>query len=267
MKKVLVWILVLISLAAILIRYSNQLTEIIFGKSAKSGISVQSSSSGASVFLDSKEVGQTPYEDKNLDTKEYLIKLEKEGASWQGRVKLKPGTVTIINRDLAKEEASSAGEILSLDKGRGITVVSNPSEGEVEIDGKIYGKTPITINLPSGEHTIVIAHSNYLKRSIRANLPDNFNLTVTVDLGLSEADLSTISTPIISQTPQVLVRQTPTGFLRVRDKPSLLGKEIARVNVGEKLVLLEETEGWDRVRLPDGTEGFVSSVYVEKQSQ
>lgn len=267
MKKVLIWTLVLISLAAILIRYSNQLTEVILGKSVKSGISIQSSPSGASVFLDTKEVGQTPYEDKNLENKQYLIKLEKEGASWQGRVKLKPGTVTIINRDLAKEEASSSGEILTLDKGRGITVVSNPSEGEVEIDAKLYGKTPITINLPSGEHTIVISHGNYLKRSIRANLPDNFNLTVTVDLGLSEADLTTISTPIISQTQQVLVRQTPTGFLRVRDKPSLLGKEIAQVKVGEKLVLLEEAEGWDRVRLSDGTEGFASSVYVEKQSQ
>lgn len=266
MKKILVWILVLISLAAILIRYSNKLTEVIFGKSVTSGISIQSSPSQATVFLDTKEVGQTPFEDKNLEYKEYLIKLEKEGASWQGRVKLKPGTITIINRDLATEEASSSGEILILDKGRGITVVSNPSGGEVEIDGKIYGKTPITINLPPGEHTIAISHSNYLKRSIRANLPENFNLTVSADLALSEADLTTISAPIISQTPTVLVLQTPTGFLRVRDKPSLSGKEIARVNVGDSLVLLEELGDWDRVRLSDGTEGFVSSAYVEKKS-
>ncbi len=264
-KKILVWILVLVSIAAIILRYSNKITEMVFGVKQKSGISILSTPTEALVFLDNQEVGKTPFENKNLEDKEYLIKLDKEGASWQGKVKLKGGTVTIINRDLAQQEASSSGEILTLDKGRGITVVSNPSEGEVEIDGKIYGKTPITINLPSGEHTIVTSHSNYLKRSIRANLPDNFHLTVVVDLGLSEADLTTISTPIISQTPEVVVKDTPTGFLRVRDKASLSGQEIDRVNVGDTLVLLEELGEWDRVRLPDGAEGFVSSVYVEKK--
>jgi len=267
MKRIIVWILVLISVAAILIRFSGKFEELLFGQSVKSGISIQSSPSQATVFLDSKEVGQTPYEDKNLDTKQYLVKLEKDSASWQGRVKLTPGTVTIINRDLAKEQASSSGEILTLAKGRGITVISNPSEGEVEIDGKVYGKTPISINLTAGEHTVVIAHPNYLKRSIRASLPDQFNLTVSADLALSEADLTTISAPIISQTPEVKVLQTPTGFLRVRDKPSLSGSEVAQVKPGEMLILLEEQVGWDRVRLASGAEGYVSSSYVEKKNQ
>ncbi|TSC87522.1 MAG: Serine/threonine-protein kinase [Microgenomates group bacterium Gr01-1014_7] len=266
MKKILVWILVLISIAAIFVRYSNNIAEVIFGIKQKSGISIQSSPNEAIVYLDEVAVGKTPYEDKDLGKKEYLIKLESEGASWQARVKLESGTVTIINRDLAREEASSAGEILSLEKGRGITVVSNPSDSEVEIDGKAYGKTPISINLAAGDHTLTITHKNYLNRSIRANLHEGFNLTVSVDLALSEADLTSISAPVISQTPEVVVKQTPTGFLRVRDKASLSGKEIGRVNVGEKLVLLEETEGWDRVRLSDGSEGFVSSAYVEKKT-
>jgi len=267
MKKIVIWILVLIAAAAIVIRYSGKIEEIIFGIKQKSGLSILSTPSQALVLLDSKEVGQTPFEDKDLETKEYLVKLDKNGATWQGKVKLGPGVVTIINRDLASQEASSAGEILSLSKGRGITIISNPSEGEVEIDGKSYGKTPITINLKAGDHTITVAHPNYLKRSIRANLPANLNLTVSVDLALSEADLTTISTPVITQTQQVKVLQTPTGFLRVRDKASLSGKEVGRVSIGERLVLLEELEGWDRVRLSDGTEGFVSSSYVEKQTQ
>ena len=266
MKKILIWILVLISILSLLIRYSSKMTEVFLGIKQRSGISVISVPEGAIVFLDTKEAGQTPFEDKNLETREYLVKLEKEGASWQGRVKLNPGTVTIINRDLAPDEASSSGEVLSLSKGRGITIVSNPSDAEVEIDGKIYGKTPISISLLSGEHTVVISHPSYLKRSIRVNLPEGFNLTVSVDLALSEADLTTILAPVITQTEEVLVLQTPTGFLRVRDKPSLSGKEIAQVKPGDILVLLEESGSWDRVRLPDGTEGFVSSTYVEKKA-
>lgn len=267
MKKVLIWILVLISILVLLIRYSSKMAEVFLGVKQRSGISVLSIPEEATVFLDEREVGKTPYEDKNLEHKEYIVKLEKEGASWQGKVKMIAGTLTIVNRDLARNQASSSGEILTLDRGRGMTVISNPTEAQVEIDGKVYGKTPISINLSSGDHTVVISHPNYLKRSIRANLPDRFNLTVSVDLSLTEVDLTTISAPVISQTPEVLVKQTPTGFLRVRDKPALAGKEIAQVKPGDSLILLEELGNWDRVRLPSGTEGFVSSAYVEKKSQ
>lgn len=266
MKKAVLWILVLLSLVVLLIRYSSKLGEVVLGIKQKSGLSVFSTPTEATVFLDNQEVGKTPYDDKNLEAKEYNVKLEKEEASWQGKVKLTAGTVTIINRDLATDIASSSGEILTLERGRGITLISNPSDAEVEIDGKIYGKTPISINLDAGDHTIVISHANYLKRSIRANLPNNFNLTISVDLSLSEADLTTVAAPVITQTPQVVVKETPTGFLRVRDKASLSGKEIAQVKPGDSLILLEELALWDRVRLSDGTEGFVSSSYVEKKT-
>ena len=266
MKKTLLWILILISTLFLIIRYSSNFAESFLGIKQKSGVSILSQTEEASVFLDGKEVGKTPYENKDLEVREYDIKIEKEGASWQGKVKLTPKTLTIINRDLAKDPSSSAGEILTLEKGEGITVISSPSESDVEIDGKTYGKTPTNIKLDSGEHTIVISHSNYLKRSIRANLPDNFKLIISVDLSLSEADLTTTTTEVITQTPEVKVLNTPTGFLRVRDKASTAGKEITRVNVGDSLILLEELSGWDRVRLSDGTEGYVSSSYVEKKT-
>lgn len=265
MKKILIWILILISLLALMIRFSGKATELILGIKTKGGMSILSIPDGATIFLDGKEVGKTPYENKDLDVREYSVKIEKEEASWQAKVNLIAGTLIVINRDLAKDPSSLAGEVLTLDRGRGITVISNPSESNIEIDGKSYGKTPITINIEPGEHTILVSHSNYLKRSIRANLPKNFNLTVSLDLALSEADLSTISTPPITTTPEVEVLQTPTNFLRVRDKPSLAGKEITRVKPGDKLILLEELSGWIRVRLSEEEEGYVSSAYVEKK--
>lgn len=264
MKKIIIWLLILLSIVVLLIRYSSKLTEVLLNVKQRGGVSVLSTPLEATVYLDNKEVGKTPFEDKNLDVRQYTVKVDKDGASWQGIVSLTPQTMVIINRDLASEQASSSGEILTLDKGRGITVISNPSEAEVEVDGKNVGKTPISINIQSGEHSILLSHSNYLKRSIKAILPENYNLTVSVDLALSEADLTTISAPVITQAAEVVVKQTPTGFLRVRDQASLNGKEISRVDVGEKLVLLEELDGWDKVRLPDGTEGFVSSTYVDK---
>ena len=267
MKKTIIWILVLLSLVSLVIRFSSKAGELVFGIKAKSGISVLSTPTDATVFLDGKEAGQTPYENKDLEAKEILIKIEKDQSSWQGKITLTPGTVTVVNRDLSNESSSSAGETISLKRGKGITVVSNPAGSFIEVDGKTFGKTPQTLEISSGEHTILLTHTNYLNRSIKANLVEGFNLIVSSDLAISEADLTTISTPVITQTPEVLVKQTPTGFLRVRDKASLLGKEIAQVKVGDTLILLEELGSWDRVRLSDGMEGFVSATYVEKKTQ
>lgn len=265
MKKFLIWILIVLSLIALLFRFSNQLAETFLGVKQTSGISILSDPSEAIVFLDGKEVGKTPFDDKNLDVKEYTIRLEKDKALWQGKIKLNASTVAAIKRDIATDSASSAGEVLSLNRGKGVTIVSSPNGAEVEIDGRSYGKTPTTVDISAGEHTILISHTNYFNRSIRADLPANFNLTISVDLALSEADLGAIETPTITQTPEVTVKQTPTGFLRVRDKASLVGREIAQVKPGDTLVLLEEQGSWDRVRLSNGAEGYVSSAYVERK--
>lgn len=267
MKKAILLILVLLSLLALVVRFSGKAAEVLLNIKPKSGISVMSQPSDAKVFLNDLEVGKTPYENQSLEPQEYLVKVEKNGMVWQGKVRLRAQTLTVINRELSEDQTFGAGEILTLDKGKGLTVISNPSSAEVEVDGKSYGQTPISLDVSSGEHTISLSHTNYLKRSIRAIVQGNFNLIVSVDLSLSEADLTTISTPPIKTTPELKVLDTPTGFLRVRDKPSLSGKEIARVNPGDTLILLEELPSWYRVRLSDNTEGYVSSAYVEKQNQ
>lgn len=266
MKKIIVYALIIISVLILMLRSSSLIIDLL-GIKQKSGILLTSTPADAAVYLNSLEVGKTPFEAKDLDVSEYKIKLQKDQAIWQGSVKLNAGTVAIVNRDLAADITSSAGEVLTLKKGQGITLISNPKTAKVTVDGNEAGVSPLNINLKSGEHTIIIDHQSYIKRSIRVNLPDGYNLTIVVDLALSEADLSTVSTPVIKTTPEVVVKDTPTGFLRVRDKPSLLGKEIAQVKPGDTLILLEEEGVWDRVRLVDGTEGFVSASYVEKKSQ
>ncbi|MBI2600285.1 PEGA domain-containing protein, partial [Candidatus Daviesbacteria bacterium] len=127
MKKALAWILILFSIVIILIRFSSKIEESVFGIRPKTGISILSVPDSATVFMDNQEVGKTPYDNNDLEVKEYNVKLDRDGVFWQGKVKLSAGTVTIINRDLASDQASSSGEILSLDRGRGMTVISNPS--------------------------------------------------------------------------------------------------------------------------------------------
>ncbi len=266
MRKILLWILVLISLLILLFRFGSKSAETFFGIKQKSGLRITTVPDNSSVFINGQQVSNTPYENSSLEPKEYTIKLQKDDNLWEGQVKLVSGTLTVVNRELSKTTASSAGEILTLDKGHGATVISNPSEAEIDIDGKYYGKTPLAVDIGQGEHTFTLSKDNYLRRSIRATLPQNYNLTISADLALSENDLSApVPTPTVTATPTVVVLNTPTGFLRVRDKASLSGKEITQVKPGDELTLLDEQGSWDKVKLSDGTEGFVSSSYVKKK--
>ncbi|MDO8618523.1 MAG: PEGA domain-containing protein [Candidatus Daviesbacteria bacterium] len=270
LKRGIFFILVILSVIVLALRLANQFGMAIFPVNQKSGISILSTPSEALVYLDNNLVGKTPYEDQNLSAKEYQLKLTEDSAtgsataSWQGKVKLTGGTLTVVNRDLAKDPTSAAGEIITLEKGHGVTIISSPVGAGIEIDGKNYGVTPISADLSAGKHIFVLRHSNYSNRSIPAQTVDNYNLVINADLAISEADLTSISTPAITTTQRVVVKKTPNGFLRIRKEPDINSPEIGRVSVGEQMVLLEEQGSWDRVRLVSGIEGFASTEFLEK---
>lgn len=264
MKKTIIIFLVFLSILALLLRFGSQAVATILTNKEQAGIKVLSLPSEATVFINDEEVGKTPYESTDLSVGEYNVKVQADKAVWQGSIRLIGGTLTVINRELSPDNTAVAGEVLMLEKGRGVTIISYPGDAEVEIDGKAYSKTPVTVEIEPGDHLFGISKVGYLKRSIRAYAPEQYNLTINTDLALSEADLSAIVTAPITETQKVRVIDTPTKFLRVRDKPSTTGKEITKVFPGDELVLLEELAGWDRIRTPAGTEGYVSKSYVEK---
>jgi hypothetical protein len=224
------------------------------------------------VLINGQEVGETPYTDSNLQEGELLVDLKSMEESsisakpWQGYVKLNPGTLTVINRNMEASAQTSSGEVITLESGKGVTVVSTPPEAEVTVDGAVVGRTPITLTeLSDGDHQFILSKENFVKRSIRAKVVNGFNLVLTVDLAIAEADLTKLPTVPVSSTAQVVVKSTPTGFLRVRNTASANGQEVGQVKPGDVLTMLEEIPNWYRVRLSDGKEGFVSAAYVQKK--
>ena len=229
-------LLVVISIFSLIIKFGTQPIYSLLGHQTKAGLKITSVPE-AGVFINQESVGKTPYLNGDLLAGEYQVRLESGNMSWQGSVKLNNGTETILNRELAESLASSSGEVLHLYEGKGVVITSVPTGASVEINGKIKGVTPLSVvDLPTGEHLFLLKHPEYLPRTVRATLLE-----------------------------KVLVTQTPTGFLRVRESPSVLGKEITRVKPGDELILLEEKQGWSKVRLKDETEGYVSSDYIEKK--
>lgn len=273
MRKVVVVILVFVSLMVLAIRFTTDPLVGILGLKGRAGLRV-GSIPRAKVFIDQREVGITPYLNEDLTEGEYLVSLatlaEATGASqlsWQGYVRLNSGTLAVVNRELEASPSASSGEIITLERGRGVTIISHPSNAEAMADGKLLGRTPLTVaDLSLGEHQFSISRDSFLKRSFKATVVDGFNLTIQIDLAISEADLTRIPTVPEASSQQITVRETPTGFLRVRASPSVESAEIARVTPGDNLTLLEELPNWQRVRLLDGKEGYVSSAYTEKKT-
>lgn len=271
MRKFLLIILIFFSVISITLQLASGYIRELAGKNARAGIRVESNQS-AKVFINDQESGSVPYQTDSLKPGDYKVSLKAMEATteaktlWQGYAKLNEGTLTIVIRDIDDFQKSSSGEIISLEPGKGVTITSSPPSAEVSIDGKLFGNTPLFVpDLTEGEHQFIISRENFLKRSIRSKVIEGFNLSLVVDLAITEPDLTKLPQTPTTSTEIVVVKNTPTGFLRVRDNPGLGGKEIAQVKPKEEYVLFEETPGWVRIRLKDGKEGWASSAYIQKK--
>ena len=269
MRKLILAVLVLIALLFIFLRFLYKPLSDNLGLQIHSGLLVEADKT-AKVYLNGNEVGTTPYRDPNLSAGDIKVKIQdaSSSASWEGNVKLTGGTLTVVNRDIATSSAESSGEIISLDKGKGISIASNPLGANVTVDGQNRGQTPLFLpDLPAGEHQFLFSKENYLKRSIRAVVTDGYTLILSVDLAQLELVLPQNTPAPLTNGQDLVVKNTPTGFLRVRSTASTDGDEVARVSPGDTLTLEEETnDAWWKVKTKDGKEGYVSTQYVSKKS-
>lgn len=260
------------------------------------GLEVNTSPASA-VFLNDKNVGTTPYSDKNLKPGEYTIRLVPDpvdGKSlppWENRLELSSLVTTVINRTFAESETDSSGSILQLVKEPGgktyLSVISDPDTVSLDIDGKSSGFTPATkLDITPGSHTLNFSSPGYKSQELTVNTVKGYNLIVNAKLGTDQLVLTPppVASPSASPAvasgsaspspavvaasplakPYVVVQETGTGWLRVRQEPSATADELGKANVNEKLKYLgESTEtGWYKVEF-EGSPGWVSGKYVD----
>lgn len=269
----------------------------------KYGVLKISSNPAATVFLDNKNIGRTPYEDKVL-IGEYTIKLIPETTvqtliPWQGKIRVSENLLTYVNRDLSDSELSAAGEILWLEKISSnqseISVTTVPDGGNVILDEQVRGVTPVAIpDISAGDHTLTITSPGFFSRTLKIKNTGGYKLNAAVQLGLAPGGIVQTPTPTetaatptpsagvtgsltptpskaasgsataIPPRPYVTIRDTPTGFLRVREEPQTSADEIGRVSPGERYALLASEAGWYKIKFDGSKEGWISGQYADK---
>jgi len=262
-----------------------------FGRQGPGALQI-STTPTATVFLDGTQAGITPYFDDKIKAGEHTVKLVPESTeenltSWEGKVNLLPGILTSIKRTFAVNEAESSSEMITLEKaGRkdqsSLAVISIPDQAVVKLNGEPKGFTPLSLeDLAPADYQITISSSGYEEKTVSAHTIGGYKLIVNVKLaqtmegieeatpsGATEEEAETTPTPKAQATPPakpyVKVKDTPTGFLRVRMGPSTSATETAQIKPGEMYPYLdEEKDGWLKIEYKKDEEGWVSGVYVD----
>lgn len=267
-----------------------------FGRQGPGALQI-STTPTATVFLDGTQAGITPYFDDKIKAGEHTVKLVPESTeenltSWEGKVNLLPGILTSIKRTFAVNEAESSSEMITLEKaGRkdqsSLAVISIPDQAVVKLNGEPKGFTPLSLeDLAPADYQITISSSGYEEKTVSAHTIGGYKLIVNVKLaqtmegieeatpsGATEEETETTPTPKAQATPPakpyVKVKDTPTGFLRVRMGPSTSATETAQIKPGEMYPYLDEekldTSGgkWLKIEYKKDEEGWVSGVYVD----
>lgn len=279
-KLILLIILIVAFLGFVLIRAFFMNKENVYGRLKI----VSSPTSG--IFLDNVAVGKTPFEDK-FKIGEYMVKLIPEGnatdtASWQGKVKIVKNTLTYVNRELGTSDISSAGEIfvaVKMDKppknsnyGE-IYVETEPNGAIVYLDNDEKGVAPVILaEVIKGDHELSVFMPGFFRRTQKINVDSGYRVNASFKLAIDKsqkpsptkvpAGKEATGSAELSKT-MVIIKETETGFLRVREGPTITASESAQIKPGEKYELLDEEAGWYKIKYNGNEEGLIQGKFDE----
>lgn len=294
-KLALLLILVILFIGFVAVRFFILDTQNLYGK-----LKVISSPT-ASVFINNMVIGKTPFEDKYKGG-EYLIKLIPEGtatdtASWNGKIKIFKNALTYVNRELGSSDITSAGEIFTTQKmttpptnvnNGEISIETEPLGAIVTLDSDEKGVAPLILqDVPRGDHELSVFMPGFFRRTQKINVDPGYRVNASFKLAIDQSFPSASATgdkqkqdrlatgsATTNKTTIIVVKDTPQGWLRVRADASIDATEEAKIKPGGKYVLLDEKEGWykikfndDKLSLVSGSfeEGWVSSQYSTKE--
>lgn len=235
------------------------------------------------VYLNGKLIGTTPVckcdQKDMIGIGKYSLRLVPKDNSlppYEEKIDINNSTLTVVDKTFGEESSASVITLSQIrdKKDAQLMVISSPDRSNISLDDNPAGKTPLLLkNLTESDHEIQIKKEGYIDKILRIRTTKGLLLKAIVYLSPNSSG-STSALPTIELTPtpaptssisKVLILDTPTGFLRVRSSSSASTSEVGRVAPGETYNVLEEDTGWYKIKLINGTEGWISSQYAQKQ--
>ncbi len=245
------------------------------------------------VFIDNVNVGKTPY-DQKTKVGEHIVKLipSQEAtptAQWEGKVNVYKNSLSYVNRELGDSDNTSAGEVYTVvamspgakagDYGE-LFVDTDPPGAIVSVDNDEKGVASLLIApMLNGAHEVSLYLPGFVRRTQKVNVVAGRRINAIYKLAVDKfsqekiaslsaprkiaSDSASVATPLPAGTKQILVKETPTGWLRVRAEPSIAASEEARLDTGSKYTLLEERPNWYRIKYDDKNDGWVAAEYAQ----
>ncbi len=235
---------------------------------ARAGLSIESSPPSA-VYLNGHKVGETPYRNYHLHPGDWQIKLvvDHKQWTWKRTISVPADTRVLVQREF--RDPISQGRVMYLlpthEKTKaGCFLTSLPPKASVTLDGEMKGFTPLSLaDIGAGNHHFVFSLPNHDNQELELQTIAGYRLVAEVDFGPTITVTAT-PTPTLAVVAKIKIKETPTGWLRVREKPSRGSPEIAKVTPGKKYPYRGEENGWFKIEYQPGKTGWVSGQYAVK---
>lgn len=267
-------------------------------RSGKEGRIQIISSPASNVIINNEAVGRTPYE-ASLPVGEYSIRLQPDeqeasgSATWEGSVSVIENTRTFVSREIGATDIASSGVVLTVEKmqekptkkGTGeVQVITEPDGSIVFLDDEEQGIAPFLLSeVPEGDHELSVFSPGFFRRSQKIKVQEGYKVIAEFKLAVDpthkkvvkedsddeatdEASLEKDSETNESSSDAKIIEilKTGTGWLRVREEPTLNASEAARVDPGDQYEVLEERNGWIKIEYSKNEEGWISDQYTRE---
>jgi Bacterial SH3 domain/PEGA domain len=241
----------------------------------KSGLEIMSFPV-AKVYINGKEMGNTPYKNMELKPGENEVRLVSENKEWKRKLELQSNINTIVDWQFGNDFSEDSGYILYLektgDKKASLLVNSNPDKTTIAVDDQVKGISPIKVSdVGEGDKQLSISFPGYKDVNVFMKAINGYQLIVDAKLAVEKNNIDEIVTTEIESNSsslgldkKITIKETETGWLRVREEASRSGKEITKVKPGENYTLLEEETDWYKIDLGNEKSGWISATYAEK---
>jgi len=256
----------------------------------------------ATVYLDNKSYGATPFFKSDLKPGSYdlrLVPISTSSAtleSWETKLTLTSQTTTIISRAFNNSPLESEFSQIELipepatNKAL-LSIVSDPDAVNITLDNKPLGFTPLSkLSLEPKDYSLTLSSPGYKSQSLNIKLSTKYNLLVNVKLApdlvsllpnpspspttptfspspslSSSPPTATSSSEVISK-PYITILNTPDtislGGLNVRQEPNSNSSTLGIAKIGSNYPYKQTNEKGWHQIIFEGKAGWVSGKYT-----